>query len=132
MKFVAEVRRDSGKVIISKEDGEVREVSLNVWDRYLSKCMSNGAAYLCKRAAMISKGDVFVGVVTEKEPRPEDVSSIEELARSLGLPEFLLEDLISLMYIRDAMFDLSCVGCEQLPATLAIQSFQTQTSESYA
>ena len=132
MRFVAEVRRDLGKVIISKEDGEVREVSLDVWEKYLNKCMNNGAAYLCRRAAIVSKGNVFVGTVTQREPRPEDVYAIEDLARSLGLPEFVLEDLISLMYIRDAMFDLSCVGCGLPPEALAAQSVQIQTSESYA
>jgi len=123
MKFVARVYPERNEVVVVKENGEVRSVNLDLWRKYLNKCHTNGAVYLCNKAAMVSKGNLFVGVVTDSQPLPEPVM------KELGIPEFLLEDLVSMMYLRDAMFDLSCVGCESVTTVPAAYVAPQRTSE---
>jgi len=119
MRFVARVYPSENVVVIVREDGKVRTVSLNLWRAYLSKCESYGVAYLCRRAAMVSGGDIVVGIVTEEPPKPEDLDRIRPLLNNFGIPEFALEDLVALMYSRDELEDLSCVGCREGRALLA-------------
>ncbi|NPA84695.1 MAG: hypothetical protein GXO07_01655 [Crenarchaeota archaeon] len=118
MRFVARVDPRRGAVVLAREDGKVRVVSLQKWRSYLSKCKGYGAAYLCRRAIIVGTDDMYVGVVTRDQPMPKDLKALRPLVERYGIPDFVLEDVVALMYHRDSLVDLSCVGCREGKALL--------------
>ncbi len=119
MRFVARVYPSHETVVIVREDGKVRTVGIYTWKAYLGKCKSTGLAYLCKRSIILGDGELYVGIVTRESPMPSDLERLKPLVERFGIPEFALDDALALMHMRDALIDLSCIGCESGQALLA-------------
>ncbi|ALU12095.1 hypothetical protein EYM_00125 [Ignicoccus islandicus DSM 13165] len=111
--FIARVYRSKSKVVLAMSNGKVKVIELSIWNKYLSKCWTYGYAYLCKRSLILKYGDLVIGLVKKNEPpMPEDVEALMPLIEKLSFPHFVVDEVISLMYSRDTLLDLSCAGCE--------------------
>ncbi len=114
MLFVARVFPSQEKVIIVRDDGKVKEIGKHTWEAYLSKCNTYGFAYLCRRSVILTYGNLAVGIVTKREPLIDDVEMLKPLAEEVGMPDFVIDEAISLIYARDTLLDLSCAGCDTI------------------
>ncbi|UXD22036.1 hypothetical protein IPA_01035 [Ignicoccus pacificus DSM 13166] len=114
MRFVARVFPSKEKVVIVREDGKVKTVSKYLWETYLSKCNTYGFAYLCRRSVILTYGKLAIGIVTNREPLLEDLEELKPLLEQVGMPDFVYDEAVSLIYARDTLLDLSCAGCNAI------------------
>ena len=115
--FIARVFRSKSKVVIAMNNGKVKIVELDLWNKYLSKCSTYGYAYLCRRSLVLRYGDLLVGLVKrDEQPMLEDLEKLMPTLNELSFPPFVIDEAISLIYSRDALVDLSCAGCDSVHA----------------
>ncbi len=112
MRFVARAYKDRNEVIIVREDGKVKTVSYLHWTAYLNKCLNGNFAHLCRRSLIVGYGNLWVGIVKDREIMPEDLEELKGMVDYFNIPEFAFDEAVALMYSRDSLFDLSCAGCE--------------------
>jgi hypothetical protein len=69
---------------------------------------------LCRRSIILTYGKLAVGILTSQEPLLEDVEELKPLIEQVGMPDFVLDEAVSLIYSRDTLLDLSCAGCNSI------------------